>query len=694
MKGFYQLIVKKKRFLLLILILVIFISIGLSALMLFQNKINADIFTYFPKNGEANRGITFLEKNFDIKGDSFIVVEGTENDKDINKAISNISKFEGVRMVVSYKTVDDVDKIANLLNITLTTEELREYLKQPIFDKNNQIVGYNHVILLLLDYKPTDFRAFNLQTRIYEEFATFEKEAYISGMVALAHNLFLEMLVGIVLAVIVFAFLRLLILGHIKEFFLISTAIKISSLICLAINFIFPNNLLSIVFGLVINMIFIVLSSKKLCSGIRDKNSDYQEVFSKNIPTILKIALVICVGSMGFLFAEMNIFREVFLAIVINIITSSIFLIFFAPLLFSPLQKRRVCKRRRTIADKEKPAFDWKKTSFVGIIICFALIIPCLIGVSTEKINHTEIYDTEGKTFDLPELSVTLQNQLVMALPTDTISGTNKDFVERLKTIDNVTWAFGAGSLVKESDFDKFKNITALNVDMVNLLFNKVENKYYSLYIIGIDKDIDSKENYQTYKDINALCQESYGESYPFGLLPLSYDLQNIKSNDFALIYIILFLSIIILCSILLKSIYKGGIIFLGSLLSIGVSYFLYSLFQDINIFAYLLAGFMQVIIFMMMSIFFIKDYDHNKISRDTTDALSFTVRSTRLRVFYLCVLFAFILLSVFIWGLIVNKIVVDILILMMIGMCINGLFLVFILPSLLSVSTKSWRKN
>ena len=195
MKKLSEFIVKHKVWIVAAAAILSVLAVVGTYFVIFGGKINSDMLVYLPAGTDTADGIAFLKENFGVEGDAFVVVEGTEDDKELAASVKKMkNEIEGITTFMWYGDVQSVDSLVDSfwgrafhLDEQVDTTEIKEYLRRPIYDEENNIVGYNYILLVLFDYSPSTQEAFNVHEQIRAELnGNLGRSVAISGMTALA----------------------------------------------------------------------------------------------------------------------------------------------------------------------------------------------------------------------------------------------------------------------------------------------------------------------------------------------------------------------------------------------------------------------------------------------------------------------------------------------------------------------------
>ena len=315
-------ILKYKGIVILVFSILLAITIvGTVFLVISDDKINSDMVSYLDDDSTTKLGLTFLQNEFDIRGNATLVVRVDENNPDdvnaFRTAIENVSKLKNVTNVTWYGAIDsyeqldvDLNEILSSLNanreyldkvlqnvedsgIYSGTEDLKTLLTladyfgvdfihtdsmESYLRHSTSTVGvYDYVVLVLTDIDAGD-GAYNLLDQIKEEFSytTFASTGTTETAKRLLDETVSDLPWFILVAVLsVFIILLLSSSSFIEPFILVLT-LAVGVIMSMGINYVFPS----------ISIISFAVSAVLQLAITMDYAIFYMHIYRKNRTTM------------------------------------------------------------------------------------------------------------------------------------------------------------------------------------------------------------------------------------------------------------------------------------------------------------------------------------------------------------------------------------------------------------------------
>jgi len=581
MKKLSDFIIKYRIVILSVTAVLVALSI-VGTVFVIDGKINSDMLVYLPKDTATSDGIEFLKKNFDVEGDAFVVVEGKENDPELAESISKMKKeIEGITQFIWYGDLTFADYLKPILGNTVDTEEIKQYLRRPI-EENGEIVGYNYVLLVLFAYSPSTQEAFNVHKQIKAELnGNLGRVTEISGMTALADTVFTEtikevpfyLLFGILAVLIIL----LISMDSFMDPVILMLTMGVAIIVNMGSNIVFPEiSIISFAASSVLQLGITMDYAIFLMNAYKEdrKLNDPLEAASKAVPrttvNILASSLTTVGGFAALYFMRFTIGADLANVIIKGIVLSLITVIFVQPCLLVLFDKPTKKLSHKKLNINVKPMVSGiLKARYVIAVVAVLAIIPAFIGQYNVKFSYLKIYDAPEYTTSQKALADSLQNQIIMAVPLETKTGTHKEFMEELCEDEKIGSAIGAFSvlnipeekLITLLDTDGFDQILSL-VPAANALFRKVQTedgeKWYTLYLVEIAGDTEDEAAFKTNARLNGLLDKYFSESYPLGVLTGVGDMASVTPGDFLRVTLFSAGIILLIMSVLLKSVRKS----------------------------------------------------------------------------------------------------------------------------------------
>ncbi|MGN1042354.1 MAG: MMPL family transporter, partial [Christensenellales bacterium] len=205
------------------------------------------------------------------------------------------------------------------------------------------------------------------------------------------------------------------------------------------------------------------------------------------------------------------------------------------------------------------------KGRYVIAVAAILLVAPAFIAQNNVSFSYLKIYEPPKETTSQQALADSLQNQIILAVPLDSPEGNQKEFMAELKQNEKISSVIGAFSVLdmSEEEIKSFLNIDAVaSVPVVKTLFRKIDTqegeKWYTLYLVEIDGDTEDEAAFAAHAHLKTTLDKYFDESYPLGVLTGVADMAQVTPGDFLRVTLISVAIILIIMSILLKSIRKS----------------------------------------------------------------------------------------------------------------------------------------
>lgn len=716
MKKITEFLLKYKYIVLLVIGVLLAIAI-VGTVFLTQNeqKINSDMISYLSDDFDTQQGISFLKSNFGIRGDAMLVVRGTDDDPELIASVNKIKAMDGVKKIIwaqdavaideiktklaelNLNTADfDKEELTRLLlsnellsgyteyvsllgivDMSIDATSLYEYLKRPIEGSTD----YDYIIMIMLENSPSTGGAYELMDDIKGE---FEGRSYAaSGTTETAKVLMDDTLADLpnflIYAVIAAVVILLLTTSSFIDPLIIMLTLGVSIVISMGCNYLYPSISVisfatSAVLQLAITMdyaVFYLHTYKKN----RSELSAY-DATKKSLPeaagSIIASGLTTVGGFAALYFMRFKLGADIAGVLVKGVILSIITILTMQPIItlvldklvqktshdFIGLAERKIKEKKPSFGGIKKGAVArpiarfsvWARIAIVAVAV--ALIVPAYIGQSKLQYSYFRMYEEKNETTE-QQLAVELGNQTIMAVPLDTVSGTHKEFIDKLlldpnEKISGVTGAFGIIDVDKDSlvamleifsdeaklsglentfssfpeliadpdirnmleeqgvdvaaieealsgiDFDNF-DVTELTEDIdlsaINTYFAKADGKWYTLYTLNIKGSAEDEAAMATYEYIKSVREEFFGDDgYSIGMLTGSYDLASTTPGDFLRVTIASVAIIFLIIAVLLRNPLKSLLLVLIIELGIWINLSLtFLLGENINFMVYII---------------------------------------------------------------------------------------------------------
>lgn len=402
------------------------------------------------------------------------------NEINFEGLIEALKENEGYKTILDAMNADDLTKLVGIADMEINTESLEKYLKRPIENSDE----FDYVLVIMHNYAPSTSEAYALLDSIKAEFS----DRYIasSGMTETAQVVMTDTLNDLpnflIFAVIAVIIILLITTSSFIDPLIIMFTLGVSILISMGANYLYPS----------ISIISFATSAVLQLAITMDYSIFYMHVYKRNrrellpydatvksVPevagSILASALTTIGGFVALYFMRFGIGADIAGVIIKGVVLSLLTILILQPIITLLLDKaiEKTTHDFRGLINKKlkerKPDFDGITTEkavkpiarfsvwarIVLVIVAVGLLVPCYIGQS--KLNYTYFQMYEVKN-DTPEkaLAQELGNQMIMAVPLDTVKGTHKDFInavlnEETGKVSGITGAFTAIDLDVEA---------------------------------------------------------------------------------------------------------------------------------------------------------------------------------------------------------------------------------------------------
>ena len=722
MKKIVDFLLKNKGVVLVVFGVLLALGIlGTVFLTVDENKVNSDMISYLDEDFDTQKGLTFLQTNFGVRGDGIIIVRGKEDDPELRSVVAEIKETPGLNRLlwvedaVAMETIqqkiedaeipfseEEIDKLRaalnedalkslglsdyadlfGLLDMKIRTEGLRDYLKRPVEGTED----YDYALVLMIDYSPSTQKAYDLMDGIKAKLSG--REYASSGMTETAQSLMEDSLKEIpyflIYAVLAVVIILLLTTSSFIDPLIILTSLAVGILISMGVNYLYPSiSVISFSTGAVLQLaitldysIFYMHAYKK-----RRRDADPLSATRSAVPeatgSILASGLTTMGGFAALFFMRFRIGADIAGVIIKGVATSILTILVLQPILTlvcDRLMQRTshdFTKKLNERIEKKKPGFSglskdkvvqpvarfsvWAR--IVLVVVAVAMFVPAYFGQSKLRYSYLEMYD---KSIDTPEeiYAEDLGNQMIMAVPLDTVSGTHYDFIEDLKAdpkgkISGIVSVFSqvdgldpvalkaalelsrtrdgssvtadvksAVAMLKtesvkemlienglpESTYNYLVGLDLDEVDYDALLgdfdlsslatyFAKVGDKWYTLYTIGVSGSCEDDAALATYDYVSSVRTKYFGkDGYSIGLITGSSDLAKATPIDFLRVTIAAVVIIFLIVTVLLRNPLKSLI--LVAIIELGIWLnlsIMYLAGQTINFITYVIISSIQL---------------------------------------------------------------------------------------------------
>lgn len=571
---FAEKLIKKRKIVLISAAVVVLLSIAGIFMFLSGGKINSDMLVYLPESTSTYEGIEFLKQNFNIVGDAFVVAEGTDADFGLEAEVERIREIKGITQLLWYGDVINMESYASnpMLSKIMNTDTalLKDYMKRAV-TPGDPDTKYNYVILILMEYSPSTEEAFNVHKQIRKELDG--RSVAISGMTALADRIMSETLreaaYYIIFAALAVGIVLLIATSSFFEPVILLTALGVSVIVNMGTNLIYPSvSIISFAacsvlqLGIAMDYAIFYMHAYKEKRASADPQTAAAGAFSRTFTSIMASGLTSIGGFAALAFMEFRIGADLAAVIIKGILLSMLTVIILQPCLAVACDKLLIKTAHREIKISYNRVADAvvRRRKWIAAA-AFLLIVPAFFAQHSVKYSYLKIYGEPEECSPQEQLAAKLGNQIIAAVPLELKTGTHKDFIRELLADEKISGVTGAYSAldISENNLEGFLDLlypieTPKELSALDLLFRKVDGKWYTLYLITIDGDTEDEAAFATHAYMTATVDKYFEESYPLGVLTAVYDMSIVTVRDFVRVTLFSAAVIFIIMCFLLKS--------------------------------------------------------------------------------------------------------------------------------------------
>lgn len=713
--------------------------VGTVFLVLDDDKINSDMMSYLSEDFDTRAGLNFLQNNFGIRGDATIVVRGAENDEELKKSVERIKGMEGISQLIWVEdaytlarlkeelgnldmsdfgelTKEEItellqgnellsslgfDKYVSLFGLTdmkIDTAALEGYLKKPL--DNGE---YDYILMIMTNYAPSTTEAYALLDAVKEEL--YPRSMASSGMTETAQTVMDDTLSDLpnflIYAVLAVIIILLLTTSSFVDPLIILLTLGTSIVISMGANYLYPSiSIISFATSAVLQLA-ITMDYSIFYMHIYKKNRRSMEPYDATVKAVPEVASSILASGLttvgGFValyFMRFGIGADIAGVIIKGVVLSLVTILILQPIVTLLLDKA-IARTTHNFIDRLNDGIRKKKPGFTGIsadgilrpaarfsvwqrialtVVAAALLVPAFIGQSKLDYSYFQMYETVN---DTPEklLAAELGNQMIMAVPLDTVAGTQKDFIaevlaepngkvsgvtgaftsidvdtatlkamleiltdeDGLTAMENilkkvpsmlenenlVQYLFENGIDVSLIDWEKLdlENIDlnamlgGVDLTMLNSYFSNVGGVWYTMYTVSISGSTEDDAAAETYEYLLSVREKYFGRNgYSIGMLTGSYDMREVTPTDFLRVTIASALIIFLIIALLLRNPLKSLILVVLIELGIWLNLSLtFLLGEQLNFMIYIIISSVQLGCTVDYAILLANTFEHNR---------------------------------------------------------------------------------
>ena len=541
-----------------IMIIIISCLLLIPALIgMYKTKINYDILVYLPKDIETMKGQDILADDFNMGAFSTVVVE-------------NMSSYDILKLEDKIKTIDGVEKVVSVSDITGTTIP-KEMLPSEIVDK----VSKDNTELMLITFKESTSNEKTLDA-VREIRKITDESTKIGGMTAMVldtmdlsnQEILAYVIIAVILCVIVLMlaldsyFAPVLLLGNIG----IAILFNMGSNIFLG-NISYITKAISAVLQLGVTTdfsIFLYHKYENAKKKTKNKEKAMSEAISETLVSVLGSSLTTVAGFLALCTMNLTLGSDIGIVMAKGVIMGLICVVTLFPSLILVFDKKLSKRTHKPIIPEFKHIKAFTLKHYKAIFIVFlVLIIPAWFG--NKNVN---VYYNLDKSLpsDLASsvANTTLKEQYNIVSP-EIVLVNNKlksneinEMVNKIKKLDGVDLVLSASELSNLGIPDEIVN------DDIKGIFKS--DKYQMIFINSVYATATDELNNQI-DEVNKIVKSYDKKSIVAGEGALMKDLVEISDQDFhnvnyTSIGVILVIMLVVLKSISLPILLVCGIEF------------------------------------------------------------------------------------------------------------------------------------
>lgn len=685
--------------------------------------------------GISDGGVLWLGSMYEMKNlDMEDMLAQYEDDRFLRDTIESMLNKYGYSLW-SNKTDADGNKYQNIKDVDVASmvDEMlaKEDVSKLFFPQNsvsvqeaveNDIAG-NYVLVIQLNVpsasKPA-MKALDGIDKILENY-----DSSIGGSAKIIKDLFdstiNEMWKYIVIAVLVMFVILLLTTDNLVEPFILMLTLGIAVLINMGTNLIFGSISVitfsaSSVLQLGLSMdyaIFLIHSFKEERRHALTDEQAMRTAIPKAFSTITASSLTTVGGSLALLFMRFGIGVDLGLVLAKGVFLSLVTIIIVLPCLILMTRKwqeksthMQAIPKLHTVA-----SFSVKHRKIFAAIFAI-LFIPAIILQSKIELNYVKFSDTPKEQTQIDKVVESMSNAVIVALPISysdselqadniknhTLRDKNQQFIEEVKneSTDNVLCVMGVYSIIPEEYY-------SLTEFLCSLMNNKLiasqlppeastlkglAGDNHALYFIMVEDEAESEKTAQTLNNIKASLEKYFGDDYYItGMAQAKSDLASITPRDFNVITIVSVLIIFVILLLTIKSFKMSALIIIVIEFGIFINLAINALTgAPINFMGYIIISSIQLGATVDYAILFSVKYKNYITFMPAREAAYKSLSECMQSVLTSVAIMSGCCLSV---GMVTaNLIAREITVLIARGSMISGLLVLFVLPSVMILST------
>ncbi|MDR3185932.1 MAG: MMPL family transporter [Christensenellaceae bacterium] len=656
-----------------------------------QEKINTNLIDSIGGVLDANEGLKFLEDHFSIQGDAMFAVLGTDNDSELKVIMKELSSLDGIKQFVWYDSLDFLNSFGYFSRF-INIDEFKAFLKRPAL--KDQFV---YIALVTHEFEPSSSQSFELLKTIRSKLDG--RQIAFAGMSATAeivrNDTLGQMHIILIIATLTIFLVLILTSNSITELIITFLSVGVSVLLNFGSNYFFQSisivgiamsALIQICIGVDFSLIFLHIYRKQ-----RGELSAL--VTLKHITPTINIIIFssVLTASAVFissLFIELSLGKELMLMLIKGIVFSQITSLLIIPSLIVIFDKFNFKLSIRPLIDFGATAsvMGKSRTLIISLFLVFATF--SVLFQSNITLSYFQLHPKTTQINQVEESAELLSHQLIIVVPVIPDNGTQKDFIDELKSIEKVNTVLGAFSAleINEKLMLPLLELGVLKIDSnLSGFFSKVDDKWYTMSTIILNGTSEDANAIDSYNEIVSITSKYFESHYRFGVLAAVSDISKISAKDFPLIFLFALLFLFIMLLLFTRSFTKSLLSTLVSMVStfavIGFASFDK---VPINFLIYLIFCIFQAARVGVCSLYFYSSLNSSKKSTflpNASDSTTYDLSNPIIRS-TLCFSLTCFILSLFTKNLIVKHLTIF----LGLGNILSSLLILTVLPSVLSL--------
>ena len=601
------------------IIIAIAIAVGFSAYGITKTNINSDIMSYLPEGTDTADGSAFLSENFGILSNAVYAVKGESvSYDDLSAAVAEAKTDIHVTDIMWLGSMSDIRfnslKVSDPFKLMEGGEETKEKLTE-VFYKDG-----NYMLMITMDVGASTNEAGASLANINAALDAVGAE-YVSGGTApvsrkVYDDAISELPIYLSIAVALVLVILFLVSANWLEPFVFMLTMGVSIMINMGTNFLFPEvsiitfcaaSILQLALAMDYSIFLTQIYSEERQKGLPEKGAMISAI-GTTLNTVFASALTTMGGFAAFFVMSFTLGADLGGVLIKGIFLAMLTVIVLQPCLLVLLAKPMTKTGHKRLFELKFEKFSsFCVNHRVVVVIIFALLlVPALIGQLFLPLSYLNFMPkTEGDP-DLVTYVSDTSDQIFLAVPVDPDDPQkNAIFAEELESIDGVSSVAGFFAfLPKEAvgSDGKLHLKFGISLDLFELGMNSgyITEDGYTLYLVALSKEhnVESPEATEILYQVKDKARETFsGEKiYTTGALQAVAEFREITPRDFKYITLISVAIIFLVLLISFRNLVYPFLLVLLIELGTWINFSISTIFnQSLNFLAYIVVGAIQL---------------------------------------------------------------------------------------------------